>query len=80
MKNNNIIVRFIVYCIRRFWQGKFGRNYNKMNNIMCRFHPSCSEYSILAFERYGVLKGVQLSINRIKRCNPNNTESCIDFP
>ncbi len=24
----------------------------------CRFHPSCSEYMILAVEKYGVLSGV----------------------
>ena len=36
----------------------------------CKFYPTCSEYSKQAFEKYGVIKGFYLSINRILRCNP----------
>lgn len=36
----------------------------------CRFVPSCSTYSKLAFEKYGVFKGFYLSFWRILRCNP----------
>ena len=35
----------------------------------CRFEPSCSEYMILAVEKYGVIKGVIKGIDRLKRCN-----------
>jgi uncharacterized protein len=38
----------------------------------CRFYPSCSVYSIKAFEKYGVIKGLWLSIRRISRCHPFN--------
>ncbi len=38
----------------------------------CRFYPTCSEYSIQAFEKYGVIKGGIKSIWRILRCNPFN--------
>lgn len=38
----------------------------------CRFYPTCSEYSIEAFKRYGLLKGAYLSLRRIIRCNPLN--------
>lgn len=52
--------------IIRFYQGSIspllGRN--------CRFEPSCSEYSIQAFQRYGVFKGVFLSVKRLIRCHP----------
>ncbi len=37
---------------------------------VCRFHPSCSEYFILAVEKYGPLKGACKGIYRICRCNP----------
>ena len=36
----------------------------------CRFHPTCSEYSIIAIKRFGVFKGIFLSVKRILRCNP----------
>ncbi|MDY0211910.1 MAG: membrane protein insertion efficiency factor YidD [Desulfuromonadaceae bacterium] len=36
----------------------------------CRFAPTCSEYSIQALEKYGVLKGTWLTCIRILKCNP----------
>ncbi len=36
----------------------------------CRFVPTCSEYSMAAVEKYGVLKGGILTIRRILRCHP----------
>ncbi|MEO0092742.1 MAG: membrane protein insertion efficiency factor YidD [candidate division WOR-3 bacterium] len=36
----------------------------------CRFYPSCSEYSILALRRYGISRGLFLSVKRVLRCNP----------
>lgn len=36
----------------------------------CRYVPTCSEYAIIAVQRYGFLKGSFLSIKRILRCNP----------
>lgn len=38
----------------------------------CRFYPTCSQYSIEAFHKYGVLKGFIKSVWRIIRCNPFN--------
>lgn len=39
---------------------------------MCRFEPSCSEYFILAVQKYGAIKGSLKGIWRIMRCNPWN--------
>ena len=36
----------------------------------CRFNPTCSEYSINSFKKYGLIKGLYLSIKRILKCNP----------
>jgi len=36
----------------------------------CRFIPTCSEYAILALEKYGVIKGSYKAIRRILRCHP----------
>jgi hypothetical protein len=45
--------------------------------LRCCFEPSCSEYAILAIKKYGVFKGVNKSIKRLKRCHPPGG---IDYP
>ncbi|CUS91926.1 hypothetical protein JGI3_00040 [Candidatus Kryptobacter tengchongensis] len=46
----------------------------------CRFYPSCSDYSIQAFLKYGFLKGLWLSVKRIIRCNPFNPGGIDEVP
>ena len=36
----------------------------------CRFYPSCSEYGLIAFKRFGFIKGCYLTVRRIARCRP----------
>jgi hypothetical protein len=36
----------------------------------CRFYPSCSEYALDAFNKYGFVKGFWLTLKRIGRCHP----------
>jgi putative membrane protein insertion efficiency factor len=36
----------------------------------CRFTPSCSEYAIGAFRKYGLLKGGWMAIRRVSSCHP----------
>jgi putative membrane protein insertion efficiency factor len=36
----------------------------------CRFTPTCSQYGLEAFKKYGVLKGFWLTVKRISRCHP----------
>lgn len=35
----------------------------------CRYYPSCSDYSVAAIEKYGLLKGLGMALLRILRCN-----------
>lgn len=49
----------------------FYRKYiSPLKKPCCRFTPTCSEYALEAFEKYGVIKGLYLSVKRILRCNP----------
>ena len=36
----------------------------------CRYHPTCSQYSIEAINKYGPFKGTWLAIKRISSCHP----------
>lgn len=40
--------------------------------LKCVFEPSCSEYMILAVNKYGVIRGVYKGIRRLLRCHPPN--------
>ena len=36
----------------------------------CRFTPTCSQYALEAFRKYGPFKGLYLAVRRILRCHP----------
>jgi len=46
----------------------------------CRFHPSCSEYAIIAIRRFGAAKGSWLALRRILRCHPLNPGGIDEVP
>lgn len=53
-----ILIRFYQYVISP-WLGP-----------KCRFTPTCSQYGLEAFKKYGVFKGFWLTVKRIARCHP----------
>ena len=36
----------------------------------CRFTPSCSQYTLLAIEKFGLLRGGLMGTARLLRCHP----------
>lgn len=57
--------RFLIALVR-FYQ----RNISPLKKPCCRFIPTCSAYAIEAFEEWGAVKGLGLTLWRILRCNP----------
>ena len=50
---------------------KFYQNYiSPLTLPSCRFIPTCSDYSLEAFEKYGFFKGMGLTFWRLMRCHP----------
>ncbi len=66
-KDPSPIGKFLIFLIR-FYQKAISPS---LPNT-CRFYPSCSNYSIEAIRKYGIIKGALLSLWRILRCNPFN--------
>ena len=36
----------------------------------CRYHPTCSSYTLEALDKHGAIKGGRLAIKRILKCHP----------
>ncbi|WP_066616229.1 membrane protein insertion efficiency factor YidD [Clostridium magnum] len=58
---------FLVFLVK-FYR----KNISPLKRPCCRFYPSCSQYTLEALQKYGVLKGGFMAIKRILRCNPFN--------
>jgi putative membrane protein insertion efficiency factor len=78
MKLNEVPV-FICIDLIKFYQNFLSPHLRK-RGVRCRFHPTCSNYGILAIQKYGVFKGIRKTWNRLYRCRPDNLESCMDYP
>ena len=52
---------------------RFYRSYiSPLKAPCCRFYPTCSEYAMIAIEKYGAVKGGWMAVKRICRCHPFN--------
>ena len=75
-KKPKTIPRKVVMIAIRAYQKTLSFDHGPMSHLypygFCRFHPSCSEYSYQAVERFGLFKGGWLATKRICRCNPYN--------
>lgn len=70
------IPKKIIILIIKIYQKTLSLDHGPLKSLhpqgFCRFYPSCSDYGIQAFQKYGVIKGGFLTICRILRCNPWN--------
>ena len=53
-----LLIRFYQICI------------SPLTPPSCRFTPTCSQYALEAFRKYGPFKGGWLALRRILRCHP----------
>ena len=59
----------LILCFIKLYK-KFISPIFKMMGIECKYYPTCSEYTRMAIEKYGCIKGIFLGLKRIIKCNP----------
>ncbi|MCX8744053.1 membrane protein insertion efficiency factor YidD [Snodgrassella sp. B3882] len=59
-------MKFLLLGLIRFYQYAI----SPLLPPRCRFRPTCSQYAVLAVQKYGVVKGSWLALKRISRCHP----------
>jgi len=59
-------VKFITLSLIKFYQACL----SPLIPSSCRFYPSCSAYAYEAVERWGVWRGIGLTLGRLMRCRP----------
>lgn len=64
LKKETILQKLLLFLIKIYGL------YSKLTPPVCRFTPTCSQYTFEAVKKYGALKGSFLGIKRILKCHP----------
>jgi hypothetical protein len=70
------IPKYLGLILIRIYQKLFSFDHSfwakYVNQRVCIYHPSCSEYTYQAIDRFGLIKGSIMGFFRILRCNPTS--------
>jgi len=70
------IAKVAVLSVIKLYQKTLSFDHGPLGRVFpffgCRFHPSCSQYTYQAIEKYGIIKGSWLGLKRIVRCHPRS--------
>lgn len=68
------IIKKIVLKTIRFYQKTLSFDHGvfsyKYPHGFCRHHPTCSEYSYQAIDKFGLIRGFFKGFKRVLRCHP----------
>lgn len=60
------MLKYLGIGLIKFYQGAI----SPLFPSSCRYVPTCSQYGIEAYKKYGFFKGTWLALKRISRCHP----------
>lgn len=76
MKILSGIAKFLVKTFIRIYQKLFSFDHSFWARPekfrVCIYYPSCSDFTIQAVDRFGVIRGLAMGTSRILRCNGFN--------
>lgn len=61
------LIRF--YQKTKWFHGAIARQLFLTDEV-CRFRPTCSQYTYEAIDKYGIIKGSWLGVKRVVHCHP----------
>jgi putative membrane protein insertion efficiency factor len=73
------ILNWLVILLIRVYQRTLSR-YLQKRGLRCLHYPSCSNYGILAYQKYGFIKATILTWKRYQDCHPFSDRPYIDYP
>jgi len=80
MEDKENIGRKIVIGIASFPIHFYQNAISPFTPASCRHIPTCSEYSLQALKKHGLIKGGAIAANRIGRCHPWGTQGWDPVP
>ncbi|MER3403276.1 MAG: membrane protein insertion efficiency factor YidD [Armatimonadota bacterium] len=60
----SLLARILIAMIRGY------QRVSRLTPPICRFYPTCSQYTLESIERLGAVRGIWLGLKRIMRCHP----------
>ena len=69
--------KILIYLIK-LYQKTISKEIGQ-KGIQCKYYPTCSEYTKIAIDRFGIIKGSSLAIKRIAKCNALAKSNQIDL-
>lgn len=70
----SLLSKVVIKIIETYQRNGGGRRFFKVD---CNFTPSCSDYTKQAIQNFGLLPGMKLGIERMRRCN--DTDSIVNI-
>lgn len=74
---NQVTARLYIRCVEAYQSAVRPA---LAGHVACRFHPSCSDYSIACVRTAGIARGTSLTVQRILRCQHDVAPCTLDPP